>query len=729
MSNPIQTLLQQINQKSITLGWDVLVAYNAQKLNDLFAIQYVNNVKSNSHLPPITAKLNVSPGMQVELTNVTIGPPLISFLTTPGSQVAIVTMSLLAGEVTVLQQIGQVQVAVGYQQIAPGLGLSVQMQVPLSDVVGDVDTHHRVVVNLQNADNFKVNLLPTSAASYIGQYFQQIFQAETSATLTYELGTLITGTALDSLTPVTFDIRTLPNPGTKGQDGAVLLLVATTYNPTPGGIPDSDFPYILPDGNSAALIVASKTLFGNIIQPFYASTLNGSPTFRVEQFSNNSPASYLAFTGGHIDAGAITNSWDSTYFQYRVWSGSKDSQSDASVPFAGLAVQPDNNLLSIQWSGSFDQEFGTSQSGMRHDNISETNVHMTISANFSATATVNQTSQEVSFNPNGQPNVCVNFESSSWVSKWFGNGDIRDKASSQMAQASQKSIAQVFNVPLPQVNTFAVSHLLFPAENYFQYLQAYVPGDLAIFGQIQPSETAFSISPLQSVVAAKQTLQLQAKVANTSWTINPQIGSISQSGLYSAPEDVSSQVSLLVEATAEGEETFAVITLLPNPYSISPGFLLIFPGAGTQQFVASAVGEPQPLTWEIHPPDGSVGTLDQHGFYTPPQTFPTGISIATIQVAALGSSREGIATIFLCSSPFTLNVDPPFAVVPGNESQQFTVPGAAPGSIAWDMQPDYVFGFISENGLFTARNVPGRSVLITATSSDGAIGAGVVVIS
>src|SRR5689334_5735479 len=99
MSNSLQTVLQELNQKSMTLGWDVVIACNAQKINELFALQYVNNVKANTHLPPITGTLDLGNNLQLQLASVTIGPPLISFVTTPGSQDAIITMNLLMGDV------------------------------------------------------------------------------------------------------------------------------------------------------------------------------------------------------------------------------------------------------------------------------------------------------------------------------------------------------------------------------------------------------------------------------------------------------------------------------------------------------------------------------------------------------------------------------------------------------------------------------------------------------
>jgi hypothetical protein len=728
MSNSNQTLLQEMNQKSVALGWDVVVAYNAQSVNELFAAQYVVNLKDNADSMRITETLDVGSGLQLQLTDLTLGPPLISFPTTPGSQVALVTMNFISGSIVVLQQIGPAQVAVGYQTIAPGNGFLVQMTVPLAQVAGSVTGHQRVILKLTDAAEFVVTLGPAAAAGYLAQYFEQIFQAGRAGAFTYDLGTMVTNNP-GTLTPVSFDICTLPKPGTNGQDGAVLLLVAV-HTGTTGTKPGADYPYIIPDGSSAALIVASKTFFQDILQPYFALNINGSPTFQVNQFSVSSPASYLTFTGGRVDAGVIAHSWVSGLYEYSVWSGHRHTTSHAYIPFLGLSVQPENHLLSMQWSnqGSFHQSFGTSQSGAKLPYLSSTNVNLTVSAVYTASATVDPETQVVSLAENGQPQIEVKFGSSSWVSKWFG-GNAKDAAGLQMAKATTDVIQDVFCLPLPSVSVFAASHLLFPESNYLQYASASIPGDLAVFGQVELSETSFSISPLQSVMPTKRTLQLTVSNASTpTWTVFPEIGSISSDGVYSSPEESAKTFSVIITATEGTNTASAVITVLPTPYSVVPAGIMIFPGGGPQQFEAAATDVSGSLVWELFPSDGSAGALDANGLYTPPATFPSGMSSARVQVTAPGSARDGSATIALCNETPTVNVDPPFAFVPGEGSQPFSVPGQDTATITWNVHPEFVYGYF-EGNVFSASNRSGAILVVTATTASGAKGFALVMIT
>jgi hypothetical protein len=742
MANPINTLLQTMDRKTVTLGWDVVVAYNAESVNDLFAQQYVANVRANQHLPPINGTLNLSSGVTVQLVNLTLGPPLISFVPSVTDQQAIVLMNFIAGDVVVQQQSGSVEYVSAYQSIVPGDKYALQMIVELAQVQGQVTAQNVVVVNLRNADTFQANLLPgTGAASLLGTYFQSIFQKETQATLTYDLGTIVTGTS-ENLTPVSFDIRTQPNPNppaTNPSDGAVLLFVATTYNPKGGNLPGQSFPYLIPDGSTCALVVASKTLFGNIIQPFYESTLSGNPSLALETLSGSSPASYLAFTGGSVDAGKVTASWYSGGgITHQVWSGTKGQWSmgnphyeNISVPFNGLTLQPENYLLSMQWSHTFSQEFAATTCIPKGCTASDSSISLTLSGSFPVSPTIDK-DNNVAFG-GGNPSVHVHFQSSGWFSKWFGNGNARDKAGSQVASAATPTATAVLKVPLPAVDTFAVSHLLFPASNALQYAQSYLPGDLALFGAIQPSQTAFTISPLQATIGEGETQQFTVSNAqnaqNVTWTIYPRFGSISQTGLYTAPTTVTSATPVVVTATENQTDIVtAVVVVVPSPVTVSPSYIVISPNAGPTQLECAVLGNLGPPTWSISPNDGSVGTIDQNGLYTPPAKFPSGVTLATA-TAKTASSAFDSCILCLVDAVVAFTLTPMSVVLGPGGQQQFTVNGSG---VQWSLLGSSA-GTLSQSGLYTAPSrITQREtavVMVQMSGNANFVGLGVVMLT
>jgi hypothetical protein len=728
MSHSLQQILSAMQNKTVTLGWDVVVAYNAASVNDLFAAQYVTNVRNNQNLLPINATLSIPPGLSVQLVNLVLGPPLISFSPSTTDQQAVVTMNFVAGEVLVIEASGNTQYVAGYQSIVPGDDYQLSMIVPLQQAQGSVAANNAVYVDLTNAATYSANLLSgTAAASYLGQYFQTLFQKETGGVLTYQLGTLVTG-ASENLTPTSFDIRTQVYPGTSGPDGAVILLVATTYNPQGGDLPGAAFPYLIPDGETCGLVVASKTLFSNILAPFYTRALVGSPAFDVKYFSGSTPAAYLSCIGGNVNAGIVTGRWSSGDTEHNIWSGStgmfQENQHSIEVPYSGWVLQPENDLLTMAWNSSFTQEFGSSMSVPRSEGIwTDSHVNLTLSASFSAMASVSN--QQISFSADGSPNVNVTFQSSGWLSKYFGNGGVRDHAAGQIVGNARSAVQQVMQVPIPQVNAFAVSHLLFPGENVLQYSDAHLPGDLAVFGQIQPTETAFTLSPLQAVIGAGETQQFTVQNGSgaTTWRISSQLGSISTSGLYTAPPTISQATPLVITATEGDNVATAVVTIVPYSISVSPAYSMVFPATKSLAFQASVLGQAGAPTWSISPDDGSAGTVDANGVYTPPASFPTVVAVAEITATAGGSSASALLCLADVTLAFTLA--PNFSMLGPNGAQQFTVSPEL--GVTWSLLP--AIGSISTTGLYTAPpTISQAATVLVSAAFSGLVGVAPVIL-
>lgn len=733
MSNPLASVLGVLANRSLTLGWDVLVGYSAAAVNDLFAQQYVANVRTQQNLPPINDQLTISGGLVVEFQGVVLGPPLIAFDGNLSGQEAIVTMNFIAGRVVQYIESGSRQYVVGYLDITPGDGFALEMKVQLKDVYVTVDpTKHNVVADLQNADSYAANLLGSGAEAALGQYFQAVFQKETQAALSYELGTIVTGTS-ENLTPSGFDIRTQPSPEGSG-DGAVLLLVATTYNEGGGASPGSDFPYLLPDGYGAFLLVASKTLFQNIIGPQY-NDQPGAPGYSVYEMPGtaSNPASYLKLSGGQIGAGQVQGQWPGdehtpNYF----WSGDRgDSSNPAVVTFSfdGITVEPQSDHMAITWSSRTSQRFAfkifSPQFGYAYSSGS---VDISISAQVSAQPSVGST-DTVTFEGTGSPTVA--FSQSSWAAKWLGNGQAKDEAGAPIAASVKGVVTSIVNFPLSPVDAFPVSSLLFPASHALSYECAYVPGDLALFGQVQPNETTLTIAPLQSVVGPGETVSFSAAGGvQANWSVFPEIGSISPSSgsstsVYTAPATIpTGAVPVVVTGQSDGAVATAIIVLQSASVAISPSFVLISQGSvsaqdpQTQQFSASVLGG-QAVSWSISPADGTAGNVDQAGLYTPPgPPFPLGLTQAII-TATTSSGATASAVVLLSTESIIPGVSPQFVSLAQGTTQPFSPPGHMAGT--WRVIGN---GSITEHGLYTAPASvasAGTDIVVYELRADGSL--------
>lgn len=171
-----------------------------------------------------------------------------------------------------------------------------------------------------------------------------------------------------------------------------------------------------------------------------------------------------------------------------------------------------------------------------------------------------------------------------------------------------------------------------------------------------------SISPTSAgPLYANATQQFTASVTgagspNTAvtWSVYPNgVGSISASGLYTAPPDNASAATINVRATSVEDPlttASANVNLGSTNISISPSTVNVFPNQSVQFSVSLATGGTvPPLTWGVQPGLGS--SITSTGLYTAPSVvFETTSTSAFAQVTANPSNQSG-AWIILQPAP------------------------------------------------------------------------------
>jgi hypothetical protein len=140
-----------------------------------------------------------------------------------------------------------------------------------------------------------------------------------------------------------------------------------------------------------------------------------------------------------------------------------------------------------------------------------------------------------------------------------------------------------------------------------------------------------TISPTSATVKLGATQQFTSSGA-TSWTATA--GSISASGMLTAPASMPSSSSVTVTATGPGGSASAAVTLeVLNPQIISPLSVSLNLGA-TQQFTSAGAS-----AWAA-----TYGTVTTAGLYTAPSAMS---STGTDTVTATGPNGNAIATVTL----------------------------------------------------------------------------------
>ena len=177
-----------------------------------------------------------------------------------------------------------------------------------------------------------------------------------------------------------------------------------------------------------------------------------------------------------------------------------------------------------------------------------------------------------------------------------------------------------------------------------------------------PSGTVgVTLTPSTVTLMAAQVQQFSATVTGSTnqrvtWSIAPPMaGSISPSGLYTAPSIVTAQQPVTVTATSVADPSksaSAGVTLNPGvAITVNPPSSALTAGQ-TQQFTATVTGSTnQQVTWSINPP--GVGSISPGGLYTAPSTIASPQTITVIATSLADPTRSASASVSLAAAPVT----------------------------------------------------------------------------
>ncbi len=167
------------------------------------------------------------------------------------------------------------------------------------------------------------------------------------------------------------------------------------------------------------------------------------------------------------------------------------------------------------------------------------------------------------------------------------------------------------------------------------------------------------VSPTSASLTVNQTQQFTSTVTGSSntavtWSTSPAVGTVSSTGLYTAPSTLASQQVVTVTATSIADPTksaSAAVTLVPPDFSISasPGSQSVVQGGGTS-YVASispSNGFNAAVTFSVSGlPAGAAGT------FSPASV--TGSGTTTLNVTTSGSTPVGTYTVTITGTSGTL---------------------------------------------------------------------------
>ena len=176
-----------------------------------------------------------------------------------------------------------------------------------------------------------------------------------------------------------------------------------------------------------------------------------------------------------------------------------------------------------------------------------------------------------------------------------------------------------------------------------------------VVGGGSQAQISVSVSPSSATLSAQQTKQFVATVTNTAntavtWSLSPSgVGTISASGLYTAPSTISTQQTVTVIATSQANTSISassMITLIPTiAVSVSPASVSLY-GGQNQAFSATVTGSSNAaVTWSISP--SNAGTIDSSGNYTAPGTIASQQTVTVTATSQADTTKSKSATVNL----------------------------------------------------------------------------------
>jgi hypothetical protein len=272
----------------------------------------------------------------------------------------------------------------------------------------------------------------------------------------------------------------------------------------------------------------------------------------------------------------------------------------------------------------------------------------------------------------------------------------------------------------------------------------------------QPMISSVSVAPANAIILVKATQQFAANVQGSgnfnptvNWYVNDvqggnsTVGTITASGLFTAPNTVPNPAQVTVKAqsvqdTSKSGTSSATINPENVQISVSPTSASL-QLSGTQKFNVTVTGTlNQSFSWTINgqPITAATpwGTIDSTGFYSAPSLLPAN-PVVTLTATSLEDptkSASAVATITATAGGITVTIAPqnPQVVFDGSQSIQFTatVTGTNNTAVNWsvDNNGGTSAGNITSAGVFTpltfgcSNVVPSAGIHAVSVANSGA---------
>ncbi|WP_449431744.1 hypothetical protein [Pseudomonas putida] len=695
-------ILTWMSKQPRTLEWGMIVVVDRAKINKLLAQVYIEKFNSTSFLPPISGVIEASAGeYRYLIESFSMDMPRLSFETANlNDSKARLNMKVLGGNQITEKYINQQWRTQSIEWIGPMQGPELSLNLMLPDTPVYVSEGGGLNIDLKDSDDFSLNFTESEQDQKLGgDFFKELFRRLEDDQRVYPLGKIERGP--DSFTrPNSFKLRTQRNPQPGEEANGAVLCFVQMEGADQGSIPieGSDFPYLLADETSASVLFDRRYVYIPATADTFLKVFHGNN----KQFITDSkgrpigltltsgslevkPAAFKTLTDvGELVPTIAKMDWSVSNAVIQGGQSIRIEMSDSGMSVKGLSVNLPMKVSFVNFDGT-----AWFRSWMIRGSEVEKKVFkkLEVPIEFSVSGAV---SVEYS-HTTGRPVVSIG-------GSRLQAADMRRLDAPAPVENTRATTAEdkpdethIYKAIVNNLNewqesgyfyeqceksvTSSLTYSLNLNVNHYDYLSkllklnfgesivgqsAYMPRDGVLFGDINPVLTSFTVAPLEITLAHGQTHQFSVEpVTAVEWALDDpaksgNLGSITQSGLYTAPdagnfEGLFTRVRVVAKNPTTGYRSSALITVLKQSLSINP--LVDTTGGATRILKAGSLGvSGDSLTWSIKQ-SGTQGTLSSttgaQVIYTPGTNFGDDEDVIFVVDEITVSNGQDSATTYI----------------------------------------------------------------------------------
>ena len=496
-------VLSKMAGKSVCAGWDVVLSMTAEQINKHLNDQFNDRVDNPTFVREtgnVEHKTTSSEGMVMKTVfNFEFKAPKLQFLLN-NSNSAQVYFPIKSGcyEYSIL--VGDKWYSIEIASVTESCNYYVQGDLPLAILQGSVSHHLNIALKLNGGAFSSQGFQPGTSNPMMNVALTEYFTNLKDGYEIYNLGTLNTEdvTLLPALTPTSFKLNVVHTPSDR--DLLQLFITTSGTSRTTTSL-YTDEP--IPSSNECSLIINSKIFFQSVLPKSIGNivVLNG-----------NGPVNNNDLWQAKAIKGSVTSSFPPEMIRAHSYAppegnGIYNYEDFIAVPGDTVSVDLTGMLFQYGDSGnnwyskmSFEMKekeyyfkygsrsqfcgmFGCgSWSGISYkDHSLAVNVRMNANLEFIIEGTGQD--QKVKLNNVESTNPMITGELQPPAGACECNDRDLQKAFLDKIQTGMTpQLKNMLNQPFPAVSLFALKNILFPAQNLLDMKEAYVPGDMVIFG-------------------------------------------------------------------------------------------------------------------------------------------------------------------------------------------------------------------------------------------------------